>query len=255
MLMPIITPAYPAMNSTYNVMAWWAGLRSSFGLVSHLRALGPNARGNHGHTQRRTTAKGLHERHQRSPPLRPPLPGSTLATMTEEFAAATALCEDILFTPAGAKGTQWQRLFEPFDFFGSFKNFLQVGCLAAARCGWSLCSLKGGGPTCMALLQVGLWLPCAAIGRYSHCCKGGGLTRMARKKAEQGFRPPLLRSVHPLVSPSPSCLHFVPFPLGGGHRAYQGGLQAVGRLGALAPAHPGRPHRGLCDRQVGPFSL
>jgi poly(A) polymerase Pap1 len=48
--------------------------------------------------------------------------------MTEEFAAALSACEEVLFTPAGAGGvTPWARLFEPFDFFGTHKNFLQVG--------------------------------------------------------------------------------------------------------------------------------
>jgi hypothetical protein len=68
---------------------------------------------------------------QASPPTpNPPqshyTPPSTLAIMTEEFSSAVAACEEILFTPAGAAGTPWQRLFEPFDFFGGFKNFLQV---------------------------------------------------------------------------------------------------------------------------------
>jgi poly(A) polymerase Pap1 len=58
----------------------------------------------------------------------PPRPHpSTLAIMTDEFASAVAACEEILFTPAGPGGTPWARLFDPFDFFGSFKNFLQVG--------------------------------------------------------------------------------------------------------------------------------
>lgn len=47
--------------------------------------------------------------------------------MTEEFAAALGACEEILFQPAGPAGvTPWDRLFEPFDFFNGFKNFLQV---------------------------------------------------------------------------------------------------------------------------------
>jgi hypothetical protein len=47
--------------------------------------------------------------------------------MTAEFAHAVSVCEEVLFTPAGPGGTPWGRLFEPFDFFGAFKNFLQVG--------------------------------------------------------------------------------------------------------------------------------
>ena len=48
--------------------------------------------------------------------------------MTDEFAGAWALCEDVLFRPSDEPGarTPWARLFEPLDFFGSYKNFLQV---------------------------------------------------------------------------------------------------------------------------------
>ena len=54
--------------------------------------------------------------------------GCTLKIMTAEFAAAWALCEGVLFRPAAGGGaTPWAALFEPLDFFGSFKNFLQVG--------------------------------------------------------------------------------------------------------------------------------
>jgi poly(A) polymerase len=80
MRMPVITPAYPAMNSTYNVMA------------------------------------------------------CTLGIMTAEFAGALRACERILFAPPppGAP-TPWHELFEPFDFFGAFKNFLQVEVAAPAK--------------------------------------------------------------------------------------------------------------------------
>ncbi|KAL0397027.1 UNVERIFIED_CONTAM: Nuclear poly(A) polymerase 2 [Sesamum calycinum] len=71
-LMPIITPAYPCMNSSYNVSA------------------------------------------------------STLRVMMEQFQFGKEICEDIELNKA-----QWSTLFEPYLFFESYKNYLQVDIIAA----------------------------------------------------------------------------------------------------------------------------
>ncbi|KZV58822.1 nuclear poly(A) polymerase 4-like [Dorcoceras hygrometricum] len=71
-LMPIITPAYPCMNSSYNVSA------------------------------------------------------STLRVMSEQFQFGKKICEDIELNK-----TQWSTLFEPYLFFESYKNYLQVDIVAA----------------------------------------------------------------------------------------------------------------------------
>ncbi|GER39497.1 nuclear poly(a) polymerase [Striga asiatica] len=71
-LMPIITPAYPCMNSSYNVSA------------------------------------------------------STLRVMMEQFELAKKICEDIELNKL-----QWSALFEPYLFFESYKNYLQVDIIAS----------------------------------------------------------------------------------------------------------------------------
>ncbi|KAL3824407.1 hypothetical protein ACJIZ3_020436 [Penstemon smallii] len=71
-LMPIITPAYPCMNSSYNVSS------------------------------------------------------STLRVMVEQFQFGKGICEDIELNKA-----QWSALFEPYLFFDSYKNYLQVDIIAA----------------------------------------------------------------------------------------------------------------------------
>ncbi|KAK6128015.1 hypothetical protein DH2020_038247 [Rehmannia glutinosa] len=71
-LMPIITPAYPCMNSSYNVSA------------------------------------------------------STLRVMMEQFQFGKKICEDIELNKV-----QWSALFEPYLFFESYKNYLQVDIIAA----------------------------------------------------------------------------------------------------------------------------
>ncbi|CDO97968.1 unnamed protein product [Coffea canephora] len=70
--MPIITPAYPCMNSSYNVSA------------------------------------------------------STLRVMMEQFQFGNKICEEIELNKA-----QWSALFEPYLFFESYKNYLQVDIIAA----------------------------------------------------------------------------------------------------------------------------
>ncbi|XP_076943555.1 nuclear poly(A) polymerase 4-like isoform X2 [Bidens hawaiensis] len=70
--MPIITPAYPCMNSSYNVSI------------------------------------------------------STLRVMTEQFQFGNRICEEIELNKA-----QWPMLFEPYMFFESYKNYLQVDIIAA----------------------------------------------------------------------------------------------------------------------------
>ncbi|XP_031385989.1 nuclear poly(A) polymerase 4-like [Punica granatum] len=70
--MPIITPAYPCMNSSYNVST------------------------------------------------------STLRVMMEQFQYGNKTCEEIELNKA-----QWSALFEPYMFFESYKNYLQVDIVAA----------------------------------------------------------------------------------------------------------------------------
>ncbi|XXG48170.1 hypothetical protein AAC387_Pa02g2686 [Persea americana] len=69
--MPIITPAYPSMNSSYNVSM------------------------------------------------------STLGIMMEQFQFGRVICEEIELNRA-----QWSSLFEPYLFFESYKNFLQLDLIA-----------------------------------------------------------------------------------------------------------------------------
>ncbi|KAL4308260.1 hypothetical protein GQ457_01G019320 [Hibiscus cannabinus] len=71
-LMPIITPAYPCMNSSYNVSS------------------------------------------------------STLRVMMEQFQYGNSICEKIELNRA-----KWSALFEPYLFFQSYTNYLQVDILAA----------------------------------------------------------------------------------------------------------------------------
>lgn len=71
-LMPIITPAYPCMNSSYNVST------------------------------------------------------STLRVMMEQFQNGNKICEDIELNKS-----HWSALFEPYLFFESYKNYLQVDIVAA----------------------------------------------------------------------------------------------------------------------------
>ncbi|XP_043704621.1 nuclear poly(A) polymerase 4-like isoform X2 [Telopea speciosissima] len=71
-VMPIITPAYPCMNSSYNVST------------------------------------------------------STLRVMMEQFQFGNKICEEIVLNKA-----QWGALFEPYFFFESYKNYLQVDIVAA----------------------------------------------------------------------------------------------------------------------------
>ncbi|KAK6921250.1 polymerase, nucleotidyl transferase domain [Dillenia turbinata] len=70
-LMPIITPAYPCMNSSYNVSS------------------------------------------------------STLRIMTDEFQRANEICEAMEMNKA-----DWNTLFEPYPFFDSYKNYLQIDITA-----------------------------------------------------------------------------------------------------------------------------
>ncbi|XP_008798549.1 nuclear poly(A) polymerase 4-like [Phoenix dactylifera] len=70
--MPIITPAYPCMNSSYNVST------------------------------------------------------STLRVMMEQFQIGNKICEDIELNKAS-----WSALFEPYLFFETYKNYLQVDIIAA----------------------------------------------------------------------------------------------------------------------------
>ncbi|XP_015902384.2 nuclear poly(A) polymerase 4 [Ziziphus jujuba] len=70
--MPIITPAYPCMNSSYNVST------------------------------------------------------STLRVMMEQFQYGNKICQEIELNKA-----QWSSLFEPYLFFESYKNYLQVDIVAA----------------------------------------------------------------------------------------------------------------------------
>ncbi|KAM2016281.1 hypothetical protein ACFX16_046713 [Malus domestica] len=70
--MPIITPAYPCMNSSYNVSQ------------------------------------------------------STLRVMVEQFCYGNKICEEVELNKA-----QWCALFEPYLFFESYKNYLQVDIVAA----------------------------------------------------------------------------------------------------------------------------
>ncbi|KAF8393456.1 hypothetical protein HHK36_021700 [Tetracentron sinense] len=70
--MPIITPAYPCMNSSYNVST------------------------------------------------------STLRVMMEQFDNGNKICEEIELNKA-----QWSALFEPYLFFETYKNYLQVDIVAA----------------------------------------------------------------------------------------------------------------------------
>ncbi|XP_008794102.2 nuclear poly(A) polymerase 4-like isoform X2 [Phoenix dactylifera] len=70
--MPIITPAYPCMNSSYNVST------------------------------------------------------STLRVMMEQFQTGNKICEDIELNKA-----IWSALFEPYLFFETYKNYLQVDIIAA----------------------------------------------------------------------------------------------------------------------------
>ncbi|TXG68811.1 hypothetical protein EZV62_003746 [Acer yangbiense] len=69
--MPIITPAYPCMNSSYNVST------------------------------------------------------STLRAMMDQFQYGNKICEDVELNKA-----QWSSLFEPYLFFESYKNYLQVDIIA-----------------------------------------------------------------------------------------------------------------------------
>ncbi|KAF3450682.1 hypothetical protein FNV43_RR06771 [Rhamnella rubrinervis] len=70
--MPIITPAYPCMNSSYNVST------------------------------------------------------STLRVMMEQFLYGNKICQDVELNKS-----QWSSLFEPYFFFESYKNYLQVDIVAA----------------------------------------------------------------------------------------------------------------------------
>ncbi|CAN0878123.1 Nuclear poly(A) polymerase 4 [Linum grandiflorum] len=70
--MPIITPAYPCMNSSYNVSS------------------------------------------------------STLRVMIEQFQYGNKICQEIELNKA-----QWSTLFEPYMFFQSYRNYLQVDIIAA----------------------------------------------------------------------------------------------------------------------------
>ncbi|KAL5822703.1 hypothetical protein ACOSQ4_020603 [Xanthoceras sorbifolium] len=70
--MPIITPAYPCMNSSYNVST------------------------------------------------------STLRVMMDQFQYGNKICEEVELNKA-----QWSSLFEPYLFFESYKNYLQVDIIAA----------------------------------------------------------------------------------------------------------------------------
>ncbi|GAB2269340.1 Nuclear poly(A) polymerase 4 [Dionaea muscipula] len=70
--MPIITPSYPCMNSSYNVTA------------------------------------------------------STLRVIMEQFEYGNKICQDMELRKAC-----WNTLFEPYMFFGSYKNYLQVDIVAA----------------------------------------------------------------------------------------------------------------------------
>ncbi|KAL1551595.1 Nuclear poly(A) polymerase 4 [Salvia divinorum] len=71
-LMPIITPSYPCMNSSYNVSS------------------------------------------------------STRRVMAEQFQFAKKICEDIELNKL-----RWNALFEPYSFFESYKNYLQVDIIAS----------------------------------------------------------------------------------------------------------------------------
>ncbi|KAH9665674.1 nuclear poly(A) polymerase 4 [Citrus sinensis] len=70
--MPIITPAYPCMNSSYNVST------------------------------------------------------STLRVMVDQFQYGNTICEEVELNKA-----QWSALFEPYLFFESYRNYLQVDIVAA----------------------------------------------------------------------------------------------------------------------------
>ncbi|URE10198.1 Poly(A) polymerase predicted RNA binding domain [Musa troglodytarum] len=139
--MPIITPAYPCMNSSYNVST------------------------------------------------------STLRVMMEQFQIGNNICEDIELNKTG-----WGALFEPYPFFETYKNYLQVDIVAAdaedlrSWKGWvesrlRQLTLKIERDTC-GILQCHPY-PNEYVDpfkRFSHCVFFMGLQRTHGVKIQEGQR-------------------------------------------------------------------
>ncbi|KAI3727271.1 hypothetical protein L1987_67083 [Smallanthus sonchifolius] len=132
--MPIITPAYPCMNSSYNDSA------------------------------------------------------STLRVMTDQFLFGNRICETIELNKA-----QWPALFEPYMFFESYRNYLQVDIVAANADDLRL--WKGWVES--RLRQLTLMIECDTLGKlqcrpYPHdysdplkqCSHGAFFMGLQRKQGE-----------------------------------------------------------------------
>uniref|UniRef100_A0A5B7C4M0 polynucleotide adenylyltransferase n=1 Tax=Davidia involucrata TaxID=16924 RepID=A0A5B7C4M0_DAVIN len=137
-LMPIITPAYPCMNSSYNVST------------------------------------------------------STLRVMTEEFQRGNQICETM-----ETNGASWMTLFEPFPFFESYKNYLQVDI--SAENGDDLRKWKGWVESRLRLLTLKIERDTRGVlqchpypGEFSdksipfHYCYFMGLRRKQGANAQEG---------------------------------------------------------------------
>ncbi|KAF9591857.1 hypothetical protein IFM89_008903 [Coptis chinensis] len=136
--MPIITPAYPSMNSSYNVSV------------------------------------------------------STLRVMTEEFQRGNEICEAMETNKA-----EWNTLFEPYPFFESYKNYLQIDIAAANDedlrnwKGWvesrlRLLTLKIERDTYSLLQCIPFPVDFSDKSRAYHCCYFMGLQRKQGVLAKKG---------------------------------------------------------------------